>query len=67
MKNMPRYVTPRIEVNDLLFVSEEESEIKCGKCQKPMFYTIYYKDKESYDFLVCKNCEIYLQRVFEEE
>ncbi|MHA1223027.1 MAG: hypothetical protein ACTSSG_07920 [Candidatus Heimdallarchaeaceae archaeon] len=64
---MSRYVTPRIEVNDLLFVSEEESEIKCGKCQKPMFYTIYYKDKESYDFLVCKNCEIYLQRVFEEE
>ncbi|MBY9000520.1 MAG: hypothetical protein KGD64_06365 [Candidatus Heimdallarchaeota archaeon] len=64
---MSRYITPKIEVKDLLFVSDEESEIKCGKCEKPMSFTVYYKDKETYDFLVCKGCEVYLQRIITEE
>ena len=64
---MSRYITPKVDVKELLFVSEELSDIKCGKCKKPMFYTIYYKDKDSYDFLVCKDCEIYMQRVIEED
>jgi len=64
---MSRYITPKIDVNELLFVSEELSDIKCGKCNKPMNYTIYYKDKETYDFLVCKDCEIYLQRIIVED
>ena len=64
---MSRYITPRDDVNELLFVSEEESDIKCGKCNKLMFYTIYYKEKESFDFLVCKDCEIYMQRVILED
>ena len=64
---MSRYITPRDDVNELLFVSEEESDIKCGKCSKLMFYTIYYKEKESFDFLVCKDCEIYMQRVILED
>ncbi len=54
-------------MTELLFVSEEVSDIKCGKCKKPMFYTIYYKDKDSVDFLVCKDCNIHMQRVLEEE
>jgi hypothetical protein len=64
---MSRYITPKVDVNELLFVSEEESDIKCGKCSKNMFYTIYYKNKDSYDFLVCKDCEIYMQRIIEED
>lgn len=64
---MSRYITPKVDVNDLLFVSEEPSDVKCGKCNKLMNYTIYYKDKESYDFLVCKDCEIYMQRIIEED
>ena len=64
---MSRYITPRDDVNELLFVSEEESVIKCGICNKFMLYTIYYKEKESIDFLVCKDCEIYMQRVILED
>ena len=64
---MSRYITPKVNVDELLFVSEELSEIKCGKCNKPMYFTIYYKDKESFDFLVCKDCKIYMQRVIDEE
>ncbi|MCG3215299.1 MAG: hypothetical protein KAS63_01145 [Candidatus Heimdallarchaeota archaeon] len=64
---MSRYVTPKIDVKELLFVSEEKSDIKCGKCNELMNYTVFYKDKESYDFLVCKDCEIYLQRVIDED
>ncbi len=64
---MSRYITPKVDVKELLLVSEEESDIKCGKCNKPMMFTIYYKDKESYDFLVCKDCEIYMQRVIVED
>lgn len=64
---MPRYVTPKIDVNELLFVSEEPSDIKCGKCNKPMKFIIYYKDKESYDFLVCTDCDMYLQRIIDDE
>ncbi|MCE7738848.1 MAG: hypothetical protein KAU62_06320 [Candidatus Heimdallarchaeota archaeon] len=60
---MSRYITPKVDTKELIFVSEEESEIKCGKCHKPMFFTIYYKEKETYDFLVCKDCEIYMQRI----
>jgi len=64
---MSRYITPKVNINELLLVSEEESEIKCGKCNKPMMFSIYYKDKESYDFLVCHDCKIYMQRIIEEE
>ncbi|MFW9852480.1 MAG: hypothetical protein ACFFDS_06035 [Candidatus Thorarchaeota archaeon] len=64
---MSRYITPKVNVEELLFVSEELSEIKCGKCNKPMYFTIYYKDKESLDFLVCKDCKIYMQRIIDEE
>ncbi|MCE7748746.1 MAG: hypothetical protein GPJ51_10130 [Candidatus Heimdallarchaeota archaeon] len=60
---MSRYITPKVDVKELIFVSEEESEVKCGKCNKPMFFTIYYKEKETYDFMVCKDCEIYMQRI----
>jgi len=60
---MSRYITPKVDVKELIFVSEEASEIKCGKCNKTMFFTIYYKEKETYDFLVCKDCEIYMQRI----
>jgi hypothetical protein len=64
---MSRYITPKVNVDELLFVSEELSEIKCGKCNLPMFFTIFYKDKESFDFLVCKDCKIYMQRIIDEE
>ncbi|MCE7742788.1 MAG: hypothetical protein GOP50_10065 [Candidatus Heimdallarchaeota archaeon] len=64
---MSRYITPKVDVKDLLLVSEEESDIKCGKCEKPMMFSIFYKDKESHDFLVCKDCEIYMQRIIEED
>jgi len=64
---MSRYITPKIDVNELLLISEEPSDIKCGKCNKPMFFTIYYKDKESFDFLVCKDCKIYMQRIIDDE
>ena len=64
---MSRYITPKVDVKELLLVSEEESDIKCGKCEKPMQFTIFYKEKESYDFLVCKDCEIYMQRIIDEE
>ena len=64
---MSRYITPKVDVNELLLVSEEVSDIKCGKCNKSMMFTIFYKDKESYDFLVCKDCEIYMQRIIDEE
>jgi len=64
---MSRYITPKVKVEDLLFVSEEESEIRCGKCNIQMYYTVYYKDKESLDFLVCKDCKIYMQRVIKED
>lgn len=64
---MSRYITPKVDVKELLLVSEEESDIKCGKCNKPMTFTIYYKDKESFDFLVCKDCEIYMQRIIVED
>ena len=64
---MSRYITPKVDINELLLVSEEEADIKCGKCGKPMTFTIYYKDKESYDFLVCKDCKIYMQRIIVED
>ncbi len=64
---MSRYITPKVDMNELLFVSEEESDIKCGKCNESMFFTIYYKEKESFDFLVCKDCEIYMQRIIIED
>jgi peptide subunit release factor 1 (eRF1) len=64
---MSRYITPKVKVEDLLLISEEESEIRCGKCNVHMFYTVYYKDKESFDFLVCKDCKIYMQRIIEED
>ncbi len=56
-----------MDPKELLLVSEEESEIKCGKCGKSMKYTVFYKDKDSHDFLVCSDCEIYLQRVIDEK
>ena len=64
---MSRYITPKVKVEDLLFVSEEESDVRCGNCKRHMHYTVYYKDKESLDFLVCKDCKIYMQRVMEED
>ncbi len=67
VKEVSRYITPKLDPKELLLVSEEESEIKCGKCGKPMKFTIFYKDKESHDFLVCSDCEIYLQRVIDED
>ena len=60
---MSRYITPKVDMKELLLVSEEESGIKCGKCEKPMMFAIYYKEKESYDFLVCHDCEIHMQRI----
>lgn len=64
---MSRYVKPTVDVTKLVFIEEQPSEIKCGKCGKPMKFTIYYLDKESYDFLVCSDCEVYMQRVIYEE
>ena len=64
---MSRYITPKFNVEELLLVSQEESDIKCGKCEKPMQFTIYYKDKESFDFLVCNDCKIYMQRIIDED
>ena len=64
---MSRYITPKVDVKELLLISEEQSDIKCGKCNKPMLYTIFYKDKESFDFLVCKDCAIYMQRIIDED
>ena len=64
---MSKYITPKVNLDELLFVSEEESDIKCGKCNKSMFFTIFYKDKESLDFLVCKDCKIYMQRIIVED
>ena len=66
-EKMARYITPKIDLDELLFVSEEDSDIKCGKCNKEMKYTVFYKDKESYDFLVCDDCKVYLQRVIDED
>ncbi|MHA1399743.1 MAG: hypothetical protein ACTSQE_05315 [Candidatus Heimdallarchaeaceae archaeon] len=60
---MSKYVSPRVNIEELVFIEEQEADIKCGKCQSKMFFQIYYKDKETYDFLVCKNCSIYLQRL----
>ncbi|MHA1115701.1 MAG: hypothetical protein K9W45_04735 [Candidatus Heimdallarchaeum aukensis] len=64
---MQKYVSPRVDVNELILIEEQETEVKCGKCNKPMHFQIYYKEKETFDFLVCKECNIFLQRIIVED
>lgn len=64
---MARYITPVVDPLELIFVEEQESDVKCGVCQEKMFFQVYYKDKTTYDFLVCKKCNTYIQRVIEDE
>ncbi len=64
---MPRYIKPKVDISELIFIEEEKSDVKCGKCNSEMYFQIYYKDKKTYDFLACKNCNIYLQRVIDNE
>ena len=64
---MARYITPRDDPKAMVFVEEQPSDVKCGVCHETMVFQVYYKDKQTYDFLVCKKCNTFLQRVVEEE
>jgi len=67
VEKMARYTKAIDDPTTMLFVEEHPSDVKCGNCNEIMYYQIYYKDKKTFDFLVCKKCNTFLQRIIDED
>ena len=44
--------------NEMVLISEKESEVKCGQCGNNLLVRVYYHNDKYYTMFYCKTCNI---------